>query len=74
MMAISIQEMDLRQAIRKKLNGVNQQELRETISDAIRSKEEKTLPGLGVLFELLWQNSTAQDQQEMLNIMVDQLS
>lgn len=74
MMAISIQEMDLRQAIRKKLNGVNQQELRETITDAIQSKEEKTLPGLGVLFELLWQNSTAQDQQEMLNIIVDQLS
>lgn len=73
-MAISIRDMDLRQAIRTKLNGVNQNELKETIQDAIQSKEEKTLPGLGVLFELLWQNSDDQNQKEMLSVMVDQLS
>ncbi|CCQ98352.1 small acid-soluble spore protein [[Clostridium] ultunense Esp] len=73
-MAISIKDLDLRQAIIAKLNGVNQESLRETITDAIQSKEEKTLPGLGVLFEILWQNSSDQKQQEMLDIMVENLS
>ncbi|MBE3555452.1 MAG: small acid-soluble spore protein SspI, partial [Thermicanus sp.] len=54
-MAISIKDLDLRQAIIAKLSGATQESLRETIADAIQSKEEKTLPGLGVLFEILWQ-------------------
>ncbi|MCY7773787.1 small acid-soluble spore protein SspI, partial [Bacillus licheniformis] len=37
-----------------------------TIVDAIQSGEEKMLPGLGVLFEVIWQHATESDKTEML--------
>jgi small acid-soluble spore protein I (minor) len=58
--------LNLRNAIISNVQGNNQQELQETILDAIQSGEEKMLPGLGVLFEVIWQNSSNEDKQEML--------
>lgn len=71
---MDIANLDLRSAIRTKLSGSTKEELRETIVDAINSREEKTLPGLGVLFEILWQNSTPETQNQMLATMVENLS
>jgi small acid-soluble spore protein I (minor) len=73
MMSKSIESLDLRNAIIHKLNGSTPAELKETIVDAIESREEKTLPGLGVLFEILWQNSNAETQELMLNTMAENL-
>lgn len=58
--------LNLRNAIITNVSGNNQQELQETIVDAIQSGEEKMLPGLGVLFEVIWQNSNNEDRTEML--------
>ncbi|MEO3111119.1 small acid-soluble spore protein SspI, partial [Turicibacter sanguinis] len=44
---------DLRKAVIANLDDSNYDEIRETIMDAIESGEEKTLPGLGVMFEIL---------------------
>ncbi|MEX2105060.1 MAG: small acid-soluble spore protein SspI [Bacilli bacterium] len=41
--------------------------LREMMEDAISKGEEVTLPGLGVLFEVLWQECSTEDQNEMLS-------
>lgn len=35
--------------------------------DAIQDGEEKMLPGLGVLFELIWNASDEQEKQEMID-------
>ena len=59
--------LNLRHAIRQNVEGNNQEELKATIVDAIQNGEEKMLPGLGVLFEVIWQNSSDQDKQEMLD-------
>ncbi len=48
------------------VSGNSQEELRDTIVDAIQNGEEKMLPGLGVLFEVIWQNASEQDRYEML--------
>lgn len=72
-MSKSFADLDLRNAILVKLNGSTPDDLKETIVDAIESKEEKTLPGLGVLFEILWQNSSSDRQSEMLSTMADHL-
>ena len=32
----------------------------------LQNGEEKMLPGLGVLFEVIWQNSSEQEKQEMI--------
>ena len=62
---MNINQLDLRQAIMYKMQGSDAGEVRETISDAVSSGMEKTLPGLGVLFEVLWQHSDEQSRQKM---------
>ncbi|MBE3571015.1 MAG: small acid-soluble spore protein SspI [Bacillales bacterium] len=58
--------LNLRNAIIQNVSRNSQEELRETIVDAINTGEEKMLPGLGVLFEVIWKNSSEQDRKEML--------
>lgn len=58
--------LNLRNAILHNVSGNSQEELRNTIVDAIQNGEEKMLPGLGVLFEVIWQNASEQDRFEML--------
>ena len=57
--------LSLRQAIYKKMEGKSQEDLMETIENSIEG-DERALPGLGVLFEVLWQNI----DQEMRNQLV----
>lgn len=61
--------LNLRNAIIQNVSGNSQDELKDTIVDAIQAGEEKMLPGLGVLFEVIWQNASTQDQQEMLELL-----
>ncbi|GKU81522.1 small acid-soluble spore protein SspI [Niallia sp. NCCP-28] len=58
--------LNLRNAIIHNVSGNSQDELKDTIVDAIQNGEEKMLPGLGVLFEIIWQNSSEADKTEML--------
>ncbi|MHC0037416.1 small acid-soluble spore protein SspI [Pseudoneobacillus sp. C159] len=58
--------LNLRNAIVHNVQGNTQDQLRDTIVDAIQTGEEKMLPGLGVLFEIIWNNSTEDERQEML--------
>jgi small acid-soluble spore protein I (minor) len=58
--------LNLRNAVITNVTGNSQSELQDTIVDAIQSGEEKMLPGLGVLFEVIWQNASADEKQEML--------
>jgi small acid-soluble spore protein I (minor) len=58
--------LNLRNAIIHNVTGNTQDELKDTIVDAIQTGEEKMLPGLGVLFEVIWKNASEQDQQDML--------
>lgn len=57
---------DLRNAIIHNVSGNSQDELRDTIVDAIQNGEEKMLPGLGVLFEVIWKNASEDERKEML--------
>ena len=50
--------LNLRNAIRQNVTGNTQEQLQDTIVDAISNGEENMLPGLGVLFEVIWQNSS----------------
>jgi small acid-soluble spore protein I (minor) len=61
-----IMNLNLRNAIVHNVQGNSQDELRDTIVDAIQNGEEKMLPGLGVLFEIIWNNSSDEEKAEML--------
>ncbi|MGX6442988.1 small acid-soluble spore protein SspI [Neobacillus sp. K501] len=58
--------LNLRNAIIHNVSGNSQAELEDTIVDAIQNGEEKMLPGLGVLFEIIWKNSSEEEKKEML--------
>ncbi|WP_379965548.1 small acid-soluble spore protein SspI [Ectobacillus sp. sgz5001026] len=57
---------NLRGAVIANVAQNSQPELEATILDAIQSGEEKMLPGLGVLFEIIWQHANEQEKKEML--------
>jgi small acid-soluble spore protein I (minor) len=57
---------DVRGAVLHNIQDMNQQELRELVEDSIAQREEKYLPGLGVLFEVIWKHSTPNEQEQML--------
>lgn len=57
---------NLREAIIQNISDNSTDELRETIVDAINKGEEKMLPGLGVLFEIIWKNATEEEKTAMV--------
>lgn len=57
---------NLREAIIQNVSGNTQEQLEDTIVDAIQVGEEKMLPGLGVLFEVIWNNATEDEKKMML--------
>lgn len=59
-------DLNLRQAILSNIASNDQDQLEATIVDAVQTGEEKMLPGLGVLFELIWNQSDEQEKQDML--------
>jgi small acid-soluble spore protein I (minor) len=70
---MNIAALNLRQAIMYKMQGSDANDVAETITDAIDSGQEKTLPGLGVLVEVLWQNSDQSSRQQMVQTIADHL-
>ncbi|MCP8617067.1 small acid-soluble spore protein SspI [Salirhabdus salicampi] len=62
-------DLDLRKAVLHNISGNSADELEATILDAIQSGEEKLLPGLGVLFEVYWNNADESEKEEVLEIL-----
>ncbi len=66
-------EINIRNQVIGNLKGISQDDLNMSIQSAITSTEEKTLPGLGVLFELMWQQSSDNDKSNIINTISNQL-
>ncbi|MGL4820368.1 MAG: small acid-soluble spore protein SspI [Bacilli bacterium] len=60
---------NLRGAVLHNVHGNNDEQLEATIVDAIQNGEEKMLPGLGVLFEVIWKNASEQQRDEMVGVL-----
>ena len=59
--------IDIRKSILNNFNNSNKDEIKESIEDSLKDKDEITLPGLGVFFEILWENSDEQLKDNILN-------
>ena len=44
-------------------------DIRSSIVDSINDRDEVTLPGLGVFFEILWTNSSEEIKNQILDIL-----
>lgn len=60
-------DLNLRQAVLSNMKTNDPEQMEDTIADAIQNGEEKMLPGLGVLFELIWKQSGEEERQDMIN-------
>jgi len=65
-------ELDLRQAIVQRVQGKDDEELTDIIEGSIGA-EEMALPGLGVLFEIVWKNSTEAARKKMVSVLRKQI-
>ncbi|TMV46420.1 small acid-soluble spore protein SspI [Paenibacillus mesophilus] len=64
--------LSLRQAIIQRVHDKSAEELIEVINDSIGG-DDKALPGLGVLFELIWEHSGQAEQSSMAATLKSQL-
>lgn len=54
--------VNIREYIVNNFKDSSKDEIRESIIESINSKDEVILPGMGVLFEILWENADFQDK------------
>lgn len=59
--------IDIREYIKNNFKDSNVKELQKSIEESISSHEDDPLIGLGVLFELLWNNSNNEEKENILS-------
>ena len=64
--------IDLRQAIVQRVHDKTGEELTDVIEGSIEG-DERALPGLGVLFEMIWKDSSIPSRNEMVQTLYQHL-
>ena len=59
--------IDIRKYIISNFKDDTTEEIRNSIEESISSHEDDPLIGLGVMFELLWNNSNEEEKQTILS-------
>lgn len=54
--------------------GASKNDIKESIISSFNDKDEITLPGLGVFFGIVWNNSSLEEQNKILDILKNNLS
>lgn len=65
--------LDIRHNLMKNLDEAHFDEINETILDAVESGSDETLPGMGVMFEILWKASDETQRAAMVARIVESL-
>ena len=64
-----MENVDIRQYILENFKNSTIEDIRDSIESSIIEKDEVTLPGLGVFFEILWENSDENLKNKTLEIL-----
>ena len=59
--------IDIRNYIKDNFKDSDNDEIRASIESSIKEQDEITLPGMGVFFEILWNNSDNHGKEFILN-------
>ena len=59
-------DINIRNNIKKNFKGAEIDEIKASITEAIKDNDEITLPGLGIFFEILWNKSNIDQQNYIL--------
>ncbi len=65
--------IDIRKHIISNFKDADVSEIKTSIEASIKEKDEITLPGLGVFFEVLWANSDENSKEYILNTLKNSL-
>ena len=65
--------IDVRSYIKDNFKDSDINEIRSSIETSIEDKDDITLPGLGVLFEIFWNNIDENEKNKVLGIIKDNL-
>ena len=63
-----MENIDIRNYIIQNFKEDNEEKIRDSIETTIKFKDEDALIGLGVLFELLWNNSNNEEKNNYLKL------
>lgn len=66
-------DTDIRKYIRKNLNDCAKQDIEETIKASVNQEDEVVLPGLGVLFEMLWNNCNESLKNNIIDVLYNDI-
>ena len=66
-MVIKMDNIDVRKYIINNFKDDTEEEIKTSIKESISSRDDDTLIGLGVLFELAWNNSTEEEKNKILS-------
>lgn len=58
--------INIRESIKNNFKGATTDEIKASIASSITEKDEITLPGIGVFFEILWENSNDDEKDFIL--------
>ena len=59
--------IDIRKSVIDNFKNTDSSEIKNTIENSLKEKDEITLPGMGVFFEILWSNSDDKFKEEILH-------
>ena len=66
--------MSIRQYIINNFEGDDYDSLRSAINESIESQDEVTLPGMGVFFEIIWQDGDDDLKNKILDIIKNRVN
>lgn len=61
-------DINIREHIINNFKGDNYETLRRAIDESVVAQDEVTLPGLGVFFELIWENADNELKDKLIMI------
>ena len=61
-----MENIDIRKYIIENFKDDNEEKIKDSIETTIKFRDEYALIGLGVLFELLWNNMTEEEKKDNL--------
>jgi len=64
---IKLENIDIRNYIIENFKDDNIDKIKDSIETTIKERDEDALIGLGVLFELLWNNLSNEEKEKNLN-------
>ena len=63
--------ISIKDHIMNNFKGASKNDIKESIISSFNDKDEITLPGLGVFFRIVWDKSSDEEQNRILDILKD---